>query len=130
MCVARVDGMALGRQARNQRSSPRVDVLLRVKGELVPIGSPIRVLNLNRTGFAVLSEVRFRHGQRVVARLAGIGSPAIEVAAAAVHTEPRPSAPGVYMTGFEFQFERSGNDAPETRILDLLAAVAPAGFKI
>src|SRR5579871_423049 len=46
--------MALGLQSRNQRRSPRVDVLLRVKGELVPVGFPIRVFNLNRTGFAVL----------------------------------------------------------------------------
>lgn len=122
--------MALGLQARNQRDSPRVDVLLRVKGELVPIGSPIRILNLNRTGLAVLSEVRFRSGERLVFRLTGKGGQCVQVAAAAVHTEPRRGAPGLFMTGFEFQPEHVGAVVPEADILELLAAVAPAGFRI
>jgi PilZ domain len=130
MRVALSSGVALGLQSRNQRSSPRVDVLLRVKGELVPVGSPIRILNLNRTGFAVLSEVRFRSGQRLHVRLTSPGGPMVEVTAAAVHTQPRRSAPGVYATGFMFQPERPGADLPEAAIRALLAAVAPVGFKV
>ena len=122
--------MALGRQSRNQRASPRVDVLMRVKGEMVPVSSPIRIFNLNLTGFAVLSEVRFRIGQRLNFRLTGPGGSAVHVTAAAVHTMPRPGAPGLYQTGFEFRPERPGQEVPEADIRKLLAAVAPKGFKI
>ena len=122
--------MALGLQSRNQRSSPRVDALLRVKGELVPVDFPIRILNLNRTGFAVLSEVRFRVGQRLVFRLSGIDGPSVLVPAAAVHVEPRRGAPGLFMTGFKFQPQHPGAVVPEADILELLTAIAPPGFKI
>lgn len=122
--------MALGKQSRNQRVSPRVDVLLRVKGELVPVGFPVRILNINRTGFAVLSDVRIRSGQRLHIRLTGPGASAIDVAAVAVHTQPRPTSPGVYMTGFEFQPEHPGADVPEAAIRTLLTTVAPAGFRV
>ncbi|MEZ5316513.1 MAG: PilZ domain-containing protein [Vicinamibacterales bacterium] len=122
--------MALGLQSRNQRSSPRVDVLLRVKGELVPVGFPIRVLNLNRTGFAVLSEVSFRSGQRLHIRLTGPGVAAVEVSAVAVHTQPRRTSPGVYMTGFTFQPDGPDGALPEAAIRELLIAVAPDGFKV
>ena len=122
--------MALGRQSRNQRVSPRVDVLLRVKGELVPVGFPIRILNINRTGLAVLSEVKFRSGQRLDFRLTGIGGPSVQVTAAAVHTQPQGNSPGLYMTGFTFQPERPGAVVPEADIPQLIAAVAPVGFKI
>lgn len=122
--------MALGLQSRNQRSSPRVDALLRVKGELVPIDFPVRILNLNRTGFAVLSEVRFRAGQRLVFRLSGLDGPSVQVAAAAVHIEPRRGAPGLFMTGFRFQPEDHGVVVPEADVLALLTAIAPTGFKI
>ena len=38
-----------------------MDALLRVKGELVPLDRPVRILNINRTGFAVLSEAAVFH---------------------------------------------------------------------
>lgn len=122
--------MALGLQSRNQRRSPRVDVLLRVKGELVPVGFPIRVFNLNRTGFAVLSEVRFRSGERLNVRLTGIPGPSVLVSAAAVHTQSRPGAPGLYVTGFTFQPDGTSGVVPDAAIRELLAAVAPKGFQI
>jgi hypothetical protein len=107
-----------------------VDVLLRVKGDLVPVGFPIRILNLNRTGFAVLSEARFRSGQRLHIRLNGPGVSTIEVTGVAVHTQASQTSPGVYMTGFMFQPRRPNTDVPEAAIRDLLTAVAPVGFKI
>ncbi len=105
-------------------------MLLRVKGELVPLGAPVRIFNLNRTGLAVLSRVRFRVGQRLVFRLTGTGGPSVQVAAVVVHTEPRRSAPEVFVTGFTFQPERPGTVVPEADILELLAAIAPIGFKV
>lgn len=107
-----------------------MDVLLRVKGELVPVGFPIRILNLNRTGFAVISETRFRPGERLHLRLKGPGVADVEVTAAAVHTQPSQTSPGIFMTGFEFLPDRSGDRMSEMPVRDLLTAVAPAGFKI
>jgi hypothetical protein len=54
----------------------------------------------------------------------------VQVAAAAVHTAPRRDAPGLHLTGFTFRPERPGQDVPAADIRALLAAVAPAGFKI
>lgn len=107
-----------------------MDVLLRVKGELVPLSCPITIFNLSETGFAVLSEARFRSGERLEFRLKGIRTPLVHVAAAAVHTQPLRDSPGLYMTGFAFRFGRSGDAAPEAAIRQLIAAVAPAGFKV
>ena len=107
-----------------------MDVLLRVKGELVAVGFPIRILNLNRTGFAVLSEVRFRAGERLDFRLTDIRGLSVHVTAAAVHTQPLRSSPGRYLTGFTFQPGRPGGVVPEDAILELIASIAPAGFKI
>lgn len=121
--------MALGRQARNQRRSPRVDALLRVKGELVPIGFPIRIFNVNRTGFAVLSEVRFRPGERLEFRLTAMRGPSVQVTAAAVHTQSLPNSPGQYLTGFTFRPRGSSGPVPDAAIRALIAAVAPAGFQ-
>jgi hypothetical protein len=121
--------VALGLQSRNQRRSPRVDALLRVKGELVPIGSPITIFNLNRTGFAVLSDVRFRSGQRLSVRLTGIRGPSVLLGAAAVHTQSRRGSPGLYLTGFIFQPDRQSAVVPDA-IRELLAVLAPTGFQI
>jgi hypothetical protein len=121
--------MAPGRQGRNQRRSPRIDVLLRVRGALVPAGFSVTILNLNRTGFAVLSKVWFRAGDRLYLRLTAVAGPSVQVTAAAVHAQPVPSSPGLYMTGFIFQPERPGGAVPEANIRRLVAAVAPAGFK-
>jgi hypothetical protein len=107
-----------------------VDVLLRVKGELVPVGFPIRILNLNRTGFAVLSEARFRSGERLHIRLKGPGAAAVEVTGVAVHTQASLTSPGIYTTGFTFPAERSGALVRELLVEDLLTALAPAGFKV
>jgi len=107
-----------------------VDVLLRVKGELVPVDFPIRILNLNRTGFAVLSEARFRAGQRLHIRLKGPGMDPVEVTAVAVHSQASLTSPGIYTTGFTFRADRPGADVPDMLVLELLTAVAPAGFKV
>jgi len=122
--------MALGLQSRNQRRSCRVDALLRVKGELVPLDHPVRIFNLNRTGFAILSEARFRSGERLEFRLTDLRGTSVHVTAAAVHTQSVPDSPGLYLSGFEFQPDRPGGAVPEAAIRRLIAAIAPAGFHV
>jgi hypothetical protein len=119
-----------GPHGRNERRSPRIDALLRVRGELVPAGVPITIVNVNRTGFAVLSEVWFRSGDRLELRLTAIDGPSVHVTGAAVHAQPLRSSPGLYLTGFTFQPERPGGEVPDADIRRLVAAVAPVGFKI
>jgi hypothetical protein len=107
-----------------------VDALLRVKGELVPLARPLTIFNLNRTGFAVLSEMRFRSGEGLEFRLTEIGGPSLHVTAVAVHTQSVAGAPGLYLSGFEFRPDRPGGVVPEAAIRRLIAAIAPAGFHV
>jgi hypothetical protein len=96
----------------------------------VPPSCPITVFNLNTTGFSVLSEARFRSGERLEFRLSGIGTPSVHVTAAAVHTQSLSKSPGLYMTGFTFEPSRAGDAVPHAAIRELISKVAPAGFKI
>jgi hypothetical protein len=107
---------------------PRVDVLLRVKGELVPVGFAIRILNLSRTGFALISEARFRAGDRIDVRLSSKRGPCVQVAATATHTRPLATSRGLFVTGFAFR-PLSSAVVPDEAVSALLAAVAPAGFR-
>ena len=121
--------MALGLHNRNQRGAPRVDVLLRVKGELVPIDFDVSILNISRTGFALISATRFRGGDRLDLRLTGKQGPPVHVTAAAVHSQMLVTSPGRYVTGFRFEPGRDGGAVPDDDIARLLASVAPTGFK-
>ena len=120
--------VALGLQNRNQRGALRVDVLLRVKGELVPVGFAVTIVNLSRTGFALISEVRFRAGERLELRLTTKNRPSVHVTAAAVHTRSLSDSP-LFVTGFAFQPGRVSGPVPDAAISQLIAAVAPVGFR-
>jgi len=122
--------MALGLHARNQRRSPRIDVLLRVNGELVPADFEITIANISRTGFALISPAMFRAGDRLNFRLTPKKGAAVLVTAAAVHSQSLPDSPGRFLTGFTFEPEGPGGTLPDDAIRELIAAVAPVGFKI
>ena len=117
--------MASGRQRR----APRVDALLRIKGELVPVDFPITLFNLSRTGFALSSEARFRPGDRLEFHLTAVIGPSVRVTAAAVHTRPLPDSPGWFVTGFQFVPQRRDGIVPEAAISQLIEAIAPAGWR-
>jgi PilZ domain len=121
--------VAVGLQRRNQRGSLRVDVLLRVKGELIPADLAITIVNLSRTGFALISAVRFRAGDRLDFRLTGKKGPSVHVTAVAVHTQSLSGSPGRFVTGFAFRPGRGSGAVPDDAICQLIAAVAPAGFR-
>jgi hypothetical protein len=111
------------------RRAPRVDALLRVRGELVPVDFPITLFNLSRTGFALSSEARFRPGDRLEFHLTAVTGPSVRVTAAAVHTRPLPDSPGWFVTGFQFVPERRAGVVPEAAISRLIDAIAPAGWR-
>ena len=115
---------------RDLRRAPRVDVLTRIKGELVPIDTPVTILNLSRTGFAIVSEVKFQPGQALDFRLAGENGVVVTVTAEAVHSRPHPSARGQHLTGFRFVPGRLTGVVPQAKIDQLIDAVVPVGSLI
>lgn len=107
----------------DQRRAPRVEVLMRVKGELVSLDTPIVIHDLSRTGFAAISEKGFETGQTLDFRLVADGGPAVRVTARAVHSRPAPRARGAYITGFMFLPGKLTGLVPQALIDQLIEAV-------
>jgi len=112
---------------RERRRHERVDVLMRVKGELVRPDTPILVHDLSRSGFAVLSQVAFLSGQQLDFRLTGEDGTTVTVSAQAIHSEKMPSNQGLYMSGFMFIPGRLTGLVPQALIDRLIATVADPG---
>lgn len=87
---------------REQRRSPRIEVLLRVKGHVVDLDIPIVVHDLSRTGFAVVSEEPFMPGERLEFRLVARDGTDVRVVAEAVHTRPLEDGRPGHLSGFKF----------------------------
>ena len=115
--------MSIAWTGRELRQSPRIDVLMRVNGQLVPLGVPIAVHDLSRTGFAVISEAGFKGGQPLDFRLVGPDGEAFVVSAEAVHTRAVPGPSGLKITGFKFVPGRITGMLPRVLIDRLLEAV-------
>jgi hypothetical protein len=99
-------------------------VARRVKGKLVALDTQIVVHDLSRTGFALVSELEFDHGQQLDFRLATDGSPDMTVTAEAVHSRPLPPSPNLFLTGFRFLPTKMTGLLPQSRIDRLIEAVA------
>ncbi len=110
---------------RDQRESPRIEVLKRVKGQLVALDAPIIVHDLSRTGFAALSEVSFRTGDTLDFRLTAVEGPSVRVTARAMHSRPIPALPGHHLTGFMFIPGRLTGLVPQSLIDRLIDAIRP-----
>ena len=74
----------------DQRRSPRIDVQLRVKGELTSVETPLLVHDISRSGFAVVSTLAFERGVMLDFRLIGSGTDLV-VTAEAVHCQLMPA---------------------------------------
>jgi hypothetical protein len=110
-----------------QRRSPRIDVRMRVKGELASVGAPILVHDLSRTGFAVVSTIAFDVGQSLDFRLLGPEASDVVVMAEAVHCRPMKNAPHLHLTGFKFLPALQTGLLPQAAIDRLIAAVTVQG---
>ena len=114
-----------------QRRSPRIDVRMRVKGELSSVEAPLLVHDLSRSGFAVVSTLAFEVGQALDFRLTGPEASDVVVTAEAVHSRPMRNAPHLYLTGFKFVPGRQTGLLPQASIDRLITAVTvqgPASF--
>jgi hypothetical protein len=116
--------MALGWSGPEQRREPRIDVLMRVRGQLVAVDTPVIVHDLSRSGFSVISQRPFGPGETLDFRLAGDGDTEVRVSARAVHTKPLPNAPGLHFSGFMFVPGRLTGLVPKALIDTLIATVA------
>src|SRR5688572_33104144 len=115
-----------------QRRSPRIDVRMRVKGELSSVEAPLLVHDLSQTGFAVVSPLAFDIGEALDFRLVGPEASEVVVTAEAVHSRRMRNAPHLHLTGFKFVPGRRTGVMPEAAAIDhLIAAVTvqgPASF--
>jgi len=107
----------------DRRKSPRVDVVRRVKGEVVRLDTEIVVHDLSRTGFAVVSKLKFEPGTLLDFRLSADGSPDVTVSAEAVHSRPLHPSPNLYLTGFKFLPGKMTGIVPQARIDRLISTV-------
>jgi PilZ domain len=112
----------MGWSGPDQRRAPRIDVLRRVRGTLIPIDSPVVVRDLSRTGFGALSHIAFHPGDVLTFRLES-GADNFTIAARVVHTRPFANSSGLFVTGFEFVPGEMFGLAPLSRIDQLVEAV-------
>src|SRR5262249_46212220 len=99
-----------------RRKSPRIDVLRRVKGELIPADKQIIIHDLSRTGFAVVSEFVFDSGQQLDFRLTSVDGATVTVTAEAVHSRKLDPSPNLFLTGFRFIAGPLTGLVPQSRI--------------
>jgi PilZ domain len=115
--------MARRWNGRDPRRSPRVEVLMRVRGELVPTRTPILVHDLSGTGFGIISLVPFKPGETLDFRLKGPGGKTISLTARAVHSHPMPAVPSLHLSGFTFVPGVLTDLVPQVLIDQLIEAV-------
>jgi hypothetical protein len=85
--------------------------------------------DLSRTGFAVVSEMKFEPGQLLDFRLSADGTPDVTVTAEAVHSRPMPPSPNLRLTGFRFLPGKMTGFVPQSRIDRLIAAVVDSNVQ-
>ena len=121
--------MALQPPGRERRQSPRIEVARRVKGQLISLDTEIVIHDLSRTGFAVVSPLRFDQGQLLDFRLTASGSPDVTVAAEAVHSRPLAPSKNLFLTGFRFLAGKMTGQVPQSRIDRLIEAVCDSNVQ-
>jgi hypothetical protein len=107
-----------------KRRAPRIDVMMRVEGQLASVGATILVQDLSRTGFAVISRRAFSAGETLDFRLVGPDDATVVVTAEAVHTRPVSGVPHLHLSGFRFVPGRVTGLLPQVSIDRLIRAVS------
>jgi hypothetical protein len=123
--TSRFQGVRDFESGREQRRSPRVDVMRRVNGVLAAVDTPILVHDLSRTGFAVVSRIIFSRGETLEFLLVADNGPEVRVTARAIHTRPFEGKPDLYLSGFEFVPGGVSGFVPHALIDRLIDAVKP-----
>ena len=121
--------MASAYRGREHRRAPRIDVLMRVKGQLVEIDTPIVVHDLSRSGFAVVSPVPFDPDEMLDFRLVGADGSVVTVSAQAMHTRPWGGVSGLHLSGFMFVPGPLTGLVPQSLIDRLIETVTGVGAR-
>ena len=121
--------MALLPPGTERRKSPRIEVARRVQGKLITLDTKIVIHDLSRTGFAVVSPMKFDKGQLLDFRLSATDSPDVTVAAEAVHSRRLHPSPNLFLTGFRFLAGKMTGQVPQSRIDRLIEAVVDSNVQ-
>jgi hypothetical protein len=108
------------------RRSPRIEILGHVQGRLESSSVPGRVLDVNISGFGLLTARQFGIGSTHRFRFTLPDGVSALITATAVHCDRRPTRDGsdLYLAGFRF-VERSSRDGDTTAgdLLDKIRSV-------
>ena len=110
---------------RDRRSTPRLEVLGRLHGQLVSLDIPITIANVGLGGFSAESVMPFPLGARHQFRFTTDDRVEIHLAAVVVHRRPAYSPDGLtyFITGFSFVHDPMHDTASDIR--RLVAAMTP-----
>lgn len=114
-----------GPSVRNRRRFPRLEVMGRVEGQLMPLDVPLVVRDLSQGGFSTVSHIPFPPGSSHHFRFTTASGVEVMLDAMAVHC--RLAAAGAdgnytYVTGFEFH-SSARTDAGVAMLIDTLSSV-------
>ena len=111
--------------SEERRKSPRLEVLGRIRGELVPLAVPITLLELSQGGFSMQTTSDFPVGAIHAFRFTSSNRPAIVLHARIVHILRTSGGGGAvsYVIGLEFA-DRSRPDV-EQAIKTLVSILRP-----
>jgi hypothetical protein len=114
--------------AQNRRRYPRLEVLGRVEGQLMPVEAPLVVRDLSRGGFSAETQAPFTPGTVHLIRFTSRHS-SVELSATAVHCRLGPVGDDgrhSFVTGFEFVADAGSREAIGKLVDTLSAALASA----
>jgi hypothetical protein len=112
----------------DRRSTPRLEVLGRLHGQLVSLDVPISIGNVGLGGFSAESAMPFPLGARHQFRFTTHQGSEVDIRAVVVHRRPGYSADGqtFFVTGFSFVHDPLHDTAGDIRLL-LASMVADGG---
>ena len=109
----------------SRRRFPRLQVMGRVEGQVMPLDVPLIVRDLSRGGFSCESTVPFPPGTVHHFRFTTVAGAVVSIDATAVHCRlTRADAEGhhAYISGFEFQSTEATDQAVAV-LIDTLSSV-------
>lgn len=109
----------------NRRSTPRLEVLGRLHGQIVSLDVPIAIGNIGLGGFSAESVMPFPLGARHQFRFTTARPVEVNIRAVVVHRRPAYSPDGLtyFITGFAFVHDPMRDTAGDIRLL--LASMVP-----
>jgi hypothetical protein len=103
----------------DRRRQPRIEILGRLAGEILPTAAPVEVRDVGLGGFSIVTSSPLEPGSFHDFRLTPSEWSSVELRARVVHC--RPESPGRYVSGLEF-VARADEPSPATELIDRLTS--------